>query len=144
MLWLKVDVRWFAAFGFLSFAFSLFGSPRIDFAFARENYIFFTLTFNLFLFLYLYFAKRSKNVEILGKPAKQFPDYPLYVSVGMMLCGFISPLYLFGALDWGQIELEDWALTTLSLYMGVVGTILLRRAWRVRRLRLELQNSSER
>ena len=141
MLWLKVDARWFAAISFLSLAFNLSGGERIDFAFARENSVFFTLTFNLFLFLYLYFAKRPKNVEILGKPAKQFPNYPLYISAGMVLFGFGSPLYLFSASGWTRLTLNDWGLFVLFFYMGVVGIFLFRRAWRLRKLRLELQVS---
>lgn len=142
MLLFKVKAKWFAVVGFLNFAFMLLGGERINLTFAHENQTFLFVTFNFFNVLYLYFAKPKKNLEFLGQPVKPFLNSPFYISTCAILGGFGLPL-LFYLPDWRVLEPGDWASALLSFYMGAVGIFLFKRAWRVRTLRLELQQSLE-
>ena len=145
MLLFKVKPAWFTALALFFFAFFILGEERLNFAFAYENRDFFQFGFSLFILLGVYFIEEpEKPIEILGTPAKRFPNRPIYASTWLVIFGFGLPLLFYGVWARRPLEPQDWAFMTLSFYMGVVGAILLKRAWRARRLRLELQNSSER
>ncbi len=142
MLLFKVGAKWFAAVSFAGFAFTLLGGERISFTFAHEYDDFFRFTFYYFMYLSIYFTKVPKEpVYVSGVLAKRFPNRPLFISAALIIFGFGAPIYLYGVANWRQFSIENWALIVLSFYMGVVGIILFKRAWRVRRLRLELQKS---
>lgn len=135
----NADAKWFTTLAGVFFVITALGGERTNITFAHEHEYFFSLSLNYFIFLAAYFFLEPKEpTYILGTPKKKIPNRPLFASAALIAFGFGLPfLYL------GQAVLEptNWALILLSVYMGIVGIFLFRRAWRVRKLRLELQKS---